>query len=838
MRLHAVLFASLCVLLPLCVPAQNANDGYLAYADAKVQSIVIQPDGKAIVGGAFSAINGQTCHALCRLNVDGSPDVAFPDPVIVGSVTAIALQPDGKILIGGSFTKIGTQTRNYLARLNNDGTFDASFGDPNLANPVLSVNLQADGAVLVSLQTTPTELARYDATGAPDPTFSAAIGSVTAVVSAVILQPDGRILLGGSFATVNGTPCPYLCRLLSNGSIDVGFTYGNSANPNPVSSIGLQGDGRVVYGSHGCAIGYGGPTGICRLNADGSKDSSFYAPDSSYPTQQNRSATSIAIQADGKVVFVAPSGVGSLILRLMPSGASDYAFAQGAISTDLTVNALAVQPSDNKILFGGDFTSFYNQIHLHLARLDSSGFPEESMSAATPNNFVNAIALQPDSNILVGGEFTWMAGQVCPSICRLRSNGYSDYLAPNGYGVVSAVALQTDGKILAVGDLSGFGGLIGQNIFRLNANGSTDASFIPPLAAINVVLQQPDGKLLIAGYFTTVNQQTQHRLAKLNGDGSIDPTFADPNADGDIYTIALQPDGKILAGGSFINIGTPPRQRPSIARFNADGTVDNSFVGPTLSTNVAGTYGFVAAIASLPDGKILIAGDFTSPAGYFLARLNADGSLDPAFVDPNLDGNLYALALQTDGRILIGGVFKNVGTPPQPKNYLARLNADGSVDGSFSNPNASSFVLALALQVDGKILAGGNFNFIGAPAPLPRQYFARLSGPDAALQSINVSANLSTVTWMRSGTSPELALPPILQYSTDGLTYSDIGVMARIPGGWVRTGVPSPNVVGQPYYLRARARVSGGEWNGSQGLIESVRIAYGSDLIFANGFEL
>ena len=93
----------------------------------------------------------------------------------------------------------------------------------------------------------------------------------------------------------------------------------------------------------------------------------------------------------------------------------------------------------------------------------------------------------------------------------------------------------------------------------------------------------------------------------------------------------------------------------------------------------------------------------------YLARLNEDGSLDLGF-SPSLNGFVHAIALQTDGKVLIGGFFTSVNG--QPRTHIARLNADGSLDGSFT-PDANSQVYAIAVQTDGKILASGDFNFIG-----------------------------------------------------------------------------------------------------------------------------
>ncbi len=833
-RLHSrildVLLAFAGALIVSGAHAQNAADGYVASADGTVKAIVIQPDGKALIGGNFTTVNSQPCHSVCRLNADGSVDSAFIDPIANSGVNAIALQPDGKILVGGAFSAIGVpaQTRRNLARLNADGSVDTSFVDPNVGNNVFVLALQADGKVLVSSQIPVVpQLARYNSDGTLDPGFAP---NIDGFVTAIALQADGQIVLGGNFTTIDGAPCHHLCRVNQGGGVDAGFADPNADNN--VNAIALQDDGKILVGGNFTTIHSVSCQDVCRLNGDGNVDISFNPGIPAGPISL------LTLQPDGKILAGESVGAGGRVVRLLASGDADPAFPNAY--TDSSIQALALQP-DNKILLGGGFTLIGNtsptQAHSRLARLDANGNVEEPLSSAIASNYVTALSLQPDARILVGGAG---GGQPCPTIFRLQSNGSVDagFAVGQGQGIISALTVQADGRILDGGDLSGIaGGQTGENLYRLNANGSLDSGFTEPLSdyPIRSIVVQADGKSLVGGYFTMIGQQTRHYLARLNLDGSVDTSFADPNADNDVYSIALQPDGKILVAGVFTNIGMPAQPRKFMARLNSNGSLDQNFTAPSVGGS------FAAAVALQPDGKIIVVGFITSiggdPLRNYIARLNSDGSLDAGFADPNVDNIPYTLALQPNGKALIGGVFSHIGTPAQSQLYLARLNADGSVDTSFANPNANGHVLALALQQDGKVLAGGQFTTIGAPSALPRPYLARLSLPDAAVQALNVSATGNTATWMRSGAGPELALPPLLQYSTDGQNYVDVGPMARISGGWIRNGVPTPNVVGQAYYLRALGRVSGGFFNASQGLIESVRIAYASDPIFANGFE-
>ncbi len=154
----------------------------------------------------------------------------------------------------------------------------------------------------------------------------------------------------------------------------------------------------------------------------------------------------------------------------------------------------------------------------------------------------------------------------------------------------------------------------------------------------------------------------RNRIARLNADGTLDTGF-DPNANGDVYSVAVQADGKILLGGDFTTVGGTARNY--IARLNADGTLDTGF-NPNANS-------VVYSVAVQADGKILLGGDFTTVGGTarnYIARLNADGTLDPGF-NPNANDYVYSVAVQADGKILLGGGFTTVGGTA--RNHIARL---------------------------------------------------------------------------------------------------------------------------------------------------------------------
>jgi uncharacterized delta-60 repeat protein len=263
--------------------------------------------------------------------------------------------------------------------------------------------------------------------------------------------------------------------------------------------------------------------------------------------------------------------------------------------------------------------------------------------------------------------------------------------------------------------------------------GAIDGTFNPggsgPGASVSDITFQPDGKILVGGGFSTYNGAIRSGVARLHADGSLDTTFAPPISSGSVACLAVQPDGKVLVGGNLSH-GSDSAPRTGITRLNANGTTDASFNPGTG----AGTEQ-VSHVAVQPDGKIIIGGFFTSYNGVArkgLARLNPDGNLDATF-NPGAGplgefGTVYSMLLQPDGKLLVGGAFLRFDWAD--RDGLVRLNPDGTVDTTFEphNPTERFFVYGLALQPDGKVVAGGGFydyiNFNGANPTAVTRYNA------------------------------------------------------------------------------------------------------------------
>lgn len=404
--------------------------------------------------------------------------------------------------------------------------------------------------------------------GTIDMSFNSGTGANSSVGTAAV-QADGKVVIGGTFISYNGTSRNRIIRTNSDGSVDGTFTPGTAAN-NSVYKVGILSSGKILAGGQFTSYNANVTNRIVRINTDGTYDNTF----------------TIGAGADGYV----------------------YTFME--------------QPSDSKIIIGGNFTHYAGVARNRIARINANGTIDATFNPGSGvNNVIYSINIQPDSKILIGGIFSTFNGSSKLRLARLNTNGSIDTSFIVGTGVagtttntaVYAIALQNDGKILVGGLFSTYNGTPCANLIRLNTDGTIDPTFSTGTGPNNYVRSieiQSTGKIIVSGAFTSYNGTSKARIVRLNTDGSIDATFGGTGANSSILCSVLQTDGNTIIGGDFTTYSGVSQTR--LARVNsACPTVTLSLSGQTNnscnngsagSASVMATGGSVFSYTWLPDG--------------------------------------------------------------------------------------------------------------------------------------------------------------------------------------------------------------------------------------------
>lgn len=360
--------------------------------------------------------------------------------------------------------------------------------------------------------------------GAVDISFdpgSGANGDVYAVAS----QPDGKVVIGGAFTSVNGVARNRVARLNPDGTLDLNFNPGAGANAN-VQVVTRDASGRILVGGFFTSVNGNNRNYLARLNPDGSLDTSFNPG-----TGANGNVWAIAVQSDTKILvggefttFAGSSRSG--LTRVTSSGAPDDTFAPGAAATNGVIYALAIQ-SDNRIIIGGSFTNYAGNARTNIARINANGTHDATFNPGTgaggAGNAVNALGLQSDGKIIAGGDFDTFNGVSHKFIARLLTNGTYDATFNVGSGpdnTIQGIQVLSDNRILIAGDFSAIDSDARNFVARLNTNGTPDATFNTAGGAMDTIVgvaAQADGRVVIGGYFTLVGSLSRGHIARLHG---------------------------------------------------------------------------------------------------------------------------------------------------------------------------------------------------------------------------------------------------------------------------------------------------------------------------------
>jgi uncharacterized delta-60 repeat protein len=339
----------------------------------------------------------------------------------------------------------------------------------------------------------------------------------------IIYQSDGKILIGYTFTSYNGTAVNRIVRLNTDGSIDTSFVTGTGFGAGTsVNVLNIQSDGKILVG--GTFTSYNGTpaNNIIRLNSDGSVDNTFITG-----TGFSTTVDEIVIQSDGNIIcgggFLTYNGTGAnRIIRLQTNGSVDPTFVYG---TGFNFNVTqAVVQSDGKIIVVGGFTSYNGTGASRIIRLNSNGSVDPTFVYGT--GFLGGgllaicIALQSNGTSIVGGDFTSYNGTGANNVVSLNTNGSinTSFVYGTGFDTnVRAFIIQPDGKIIVGGTFSTYNGTGANNIIRLNPNGSVDTSwnYGTGFNSDTYGLDLLNGKLIVTGVYTSFNGITANRIIQL-----------------------------------------------------------------------------------------------------------------------------------------------------------------------------------------------------------------------------------------------------------------------------------------------------------------------------------
>ena len=566
---------------------------------------MIQPDGKLLIPGTFTTYNGTTVGRIVRINTDGTLDTSFNTNLGTGANAQVfntEVQSDGKIVITGLFSTVNGIARPGIARLNSDGSVDTSFNATVITagGNFYHTSTQSDGKIVMTGNyiltisgTTYNRIMRFNSDGSLDTTFAPAItGGSNAVFSRI--QPDGKIIVNGNFTTVNGTPRGRIARLNTDGTLDTSFATGVGFDVLP-TRIALQSDGKIV--AVGSFISYDGVSigRIARLNTNGTLDTTFK---NNTGTGFDVASNHVHIQPSGKIIvrgsFTSFNGVArSGVARLNSDGTLDMKFDPASIITPGTIGSDVINQvlmGNNKFFVVGSLTTVGAVSRNGVARLEyiDTTAPTLTPITLTSNNTNPSYAKVGDiitlsfstDDALTGSTIT-IGGQTVTPVCN--DTGLATIPCTATLTVTAGIPL-TDGivpfSITAVSN----GGTTGPVTATTNSSSVTVDRSIAP-----VTILTPTNNTSIYGGLTTISGTCDASVTTVTITGTgFTPSPTTATCTGGTYSAVVT----IIAGGTITTTQTDLANNTSTATstymLTATSGSSGSLGGGSWSSTTAG----------------------------------------------------------------------------------------------------------------------------------------------------------------------------------------------------------------------------------------------------------
>lgn len=657
----------------------------------------------------------------------------------------------GKILVGGDFVVYRQDPAIRLLRLNADFTLDTSFKAAVINSSVYSIALADDGSIYIGGSftnvggKTRNRIARLTSSGALDESFTPS-GFNNTVMTLALSQDHARLYVGGAFTALTTTPATAMNRLAAlrayDGALDTGFLLKQNTELNRTgfnstvwTILPEPGTSHIFVG--GQFTDYGGVTlaRLVKLDDTGEIDSSL-------SLGAGFDNTVVTVKIDSRQRLYVGGSFGryrgtsyySRLVRLKADGLPDNEFSKGLSSSprfNSTVYAIELDENNQKVYVGGDFTLYGTSALTRLARLSMlDGSLDTSLSTGT-NGTLQTLGLSDSGKLVGGGNFQRYAGEsTAYFFAASGSDGALDAASPRGSNlnnIVFATARIIENpanpndsvKYFLAGSFTTYNGETANRVVKLDRMGNRDNSFNSPVINSNVYAiawDNTDKKLYVGGTFTQVNGVTRNRIARLNADGSLDTSFVPDGFDSDVYALALATTPNtgarvVYVGGKFTKNGSSPTGR--LVRLGADGKLDSDFVSGTGFDNNVAT---LAVVPVADDHVVYAGGSFTKYNSSVanaprLVKLASDGSLAAGF-EPGagFNGSVQALVwVASEEALYVGGAFSRYQSTIVA-NRIAKLDITGGMAAGFNATGFNSTVFALDYDADNDVVwAGGAF---------------------------------------------------------------------------------------------------------------------------------